>query len=369
MNLWTTLAASLCRLARHGRLGLPTALLLVLLSHAGAPCAQPLAGDAHVPSAETSARFTSTFVQPLREQESWPRERWSALLDGLVSMGVHDVIIQWSVLGSTAFFASPSHKGASVPLLEMILPLAQERGMTVRLGLVHDLAWWEKIVLPVEVVRVYLKRLELDSLRTARELDAAFNGYSCFKGWYLPEEIDDTNWLTKSRQSLLADHLRNVREGLRALAPQRPVAVSGFANGFCDPKAYREFIKTLLSVSGMDAYLFQDGVGVRKLRMEDAPLYIQAAAKGARDAGALFLPVVEVFTQTEGPPLNTNPFQAVPADMSRVASQLRAAQPYARDGLVAFSLPEYALPGGSPLAAALYSSYLGYIGGKQRDSQ
>jgi len=315
------------------------------------------AGDA--PAAPP--RFEATFFQPLRDHGAWPQDRWERLFDELAALGVRVVVVQWSAYGETRFFApDDGAKAEAVPLLEKLMPLARERGLALRLGLVHDERWWEKITRSPEVVEVYLKGLELDSLRLARALHARFRDEPAFAGWYLPQELDDVNW-NGARRALIVNHVRQLREGLRRIDPARGAGISGFANGFLDPGAYSAFLREVVEASGLELFFLQDGVGVRKLRLDELPVYMEAAAKGVSQAGGSLRAVVEIFEQTHGEPLDKEPFQARPAEFSRVAGQLAVAGRFAPRGVTAFSLPEYGLPEGGPLQAAFNASYRRYL--------
>lgn len=315
---------------------------------------------AQKPAASGAPRFQATFFQPLEDHANWPQERWSAMFDNLAALGVTEVIVQWSAYGGMSFFVPQGRKVKAVAVLEKVFPLARQRGMKVRLGLVHDPDWWAKITRPVAVVEVYLKRLELEELRLAAELHQQFKDDLAFCGWYLPQELDDVNW-NGPRHSLIVEHLRSLRAGLKDIAPSRDAGVSGFVNGTLTPLAYKDALYTIMNVSGLEQFYLQDGVGVGKLSLTELPMYMEAAAKGVAEGGGRLRPVVEIFTQTHGEPIDKKPFQAEPASMSRVASQLAIAGRYAQAGIVAFSLPEYATPADGPLAAAFSSSYRQYL--------
>ncbi len=328
--------------------------LLVLLLSAVPVLAQAPAGAA-------APRFGATFFQPLSDQDKWPSERWSAMLDDLAAVGVKELVIQWSAFDNAPLYGEPTKKSPrAVPLLDKILPLAQERGMTVRLGLAHDSAWWKKVDRPAPVVEVYLRRLEQDCLRVAKELHARFKAYSCVKGWYLPQELDDMNW-NGPRRAMIIEHLRSLRAGLKEIDPGREVGVSGFLNGFIPPDAFRVFLRDLMADTGIEQFYLQDGVGVRKLSLDELPIYMDAAASAAREAGGVLRPVVEIFTQTHGEPVDEQPFKAEPASIARVEKQLTLAGRYASAGIVAFSLPEYGLPSDDPLTTAFYAGYREYL--------
>jgi hypothetical protein len=77
----------------------------------------------------------------------------------------------------------------------------------------------------------------------------------------------------------------------------------------------------------------------------------------ARERGRSFQPVVEVFRQIAGEPIDHQPFRALPASFSRVLEQLRVASKYS-SSVAVFSAPEYMLLEGNDDAKALSAAYL-----------
>ena len=138
--------------------------------------------------------------------------------------------------------------------------------------------------------------------------------------------------------------------------------MSGFSNAFLDPSAFGEFWGRVLDRAPIDTVLFQDGIGAGKLEPREVPLYLEAL-RGASTARARNLEVVvEVFRQTDGPPINDEPFAAAPAGFDEILRQLRLAAEYAPGGAIAFSVPEYMSPLGGEEAADRYEQYRRHIG-------
>ncbi len=335
------------RRLRHVAARLVACLLLLALS-----CPAWAAKQAKPQDGQPRPCFSGTFFQPLADHAGWSQAQWKTLFDRLADLKVHDVVVQWSAMGGVDF--------AGNGVLGAVLDQAQARGMQVWLGLNHPDDFWTKAARQDNVVAVYLRGLQLANAETARKALDAAKGSPAFAGWYLTEELDDTTWGKPERRAVIGQYLRNMRQDLAALAQGKPVLVSGFANGFLSPAEYADFVREFMKTSGLDGFLLQDGVGVRKLTVAESMLYLDAASRGARDAGARFIPVVEVLEQTAGQPIDDKPFKAVPASMDRVERQLRAAAATGGRGIWAFSLPEYALPGLGAAQRALYDDYLAY---------
>lgn len=318
-------------------------------------CLACLAGP--VAALAQTPRFTGTFVQISADKADWDLARWTALFASLRAVGIDEIVVQWSVDGEVPLYASTQFPAAPRNVLPAVLEAAGGQGLRVVLGLVHDPAYWARIEREPKLVRVYFRRLCAHSLAVAGELAALVRGNPAFAGFYIPQEIDDRNWLDPARNTVLTEYLGDLTTGLHAVAPDVPVAISGFSNAFADPDLLRQFWESLLGTTGIDRVLFQDGIGVAKLHHGEAGLFLAAVSRAAQAKGRVYTPVVETFTQVDGPPQNDKPFRAVPAPLDRLQRQLRVAGAAPHTGIVAFSLPEYCSPFGGPEAAALYAAY------------
>lgn len=323
----------------------------VLLGLFWAPAAPSAWGRAAGPT------FSGTFLQLWNAHAGWSGQQWQDLLASMRAIGVTEIVVQWSVDGIAPVHDDAQRVGPLRPALEKVLRAAHDQHMRVTLGLVHDREYWEKIKGDPEAVRRYFHQLCRVSLATAADVARLDPDRAALSGLYIPQEIDDQSWLEPARQAELLLFLKNLRAGLRTLAPDLPVAVSGFSNGYAAPEALEGLWRHILTQSGIDRVLFQDGVGVHKLREQEVGLFFHAVARAAASAGRLFTPVVETFTQVDGEPLNQKPFRAVPAQLARLQRQLASAGAAPHAGIVAFSLPEYCSPMGGEQAKALYAAY------------
>ena len=317
----------------------------------------------------STPRFTGTFVQLWDSHATWGSTHWSDLFASLRAIGVTEVIVQWTTTQPSGTQTNPAQtqgmetaRTASAPVqlhpaLPLLLQAAEAQHMQIVLGLVHDPAYWDKIKAEPDIVRYYLRQLRNTSLHTARAALLLPGSKNVVSGFYIPQEIDDKSWLEPERQEALVDCLTSLRAGLQAVAPGLPVAISGFSNAFAEPAILEQLWLTVLKKSGIERILFQDGVGVHKLRIQETGMFMAAVSRAAQKAGGILTPVVETFRQVDGPPINDNPFRAAPASFSALQRQLviAAAQPHT--GIVAFSLPEYCSPYGIPGAANLYAQY------------
>lgn len=332
-----------------------TRYLLILL------LACTLLAPATAGAKDKTPRFTSTFMQLWDMHATWESARWNDLFASLRAIGITEVIVQWTTSHDSAGPASAATPVRLHPALPLVLQAAKAQHMQVVLGLAHDPAYWDKIKSEPELVRRYLRQVGNASLQAARAAMLLPDSREVVSGFYIPQEIDDKTWLEPERQNVLVEYLTNLRAGLHTAAPNLPVGISGFSNAFAEPAMLERLWQTLLKKSGIARLLFQDGVGVHKLRLQETGLFMAAAARAALQAGATLTPVVEVFRQVDGPPVNDKPFRAVPAGMSGLQRQLAIASAQPHAGIAAFSLPEYCSPYGIKGAASLYTQYKDYI--------
>lgn len=328
-----------------------TFLLLIVTS--GAASFYGAAAGAPEKSAKKPV-LNGTFIQLLDENGSWSRARWEQLFNSFQAIGLTQVVIQWSHLDDRAFYASPATGGTPKPI-EIILQLAQARGIEVYLGLAAESRYWEMIKLPPAGQKEYLKQLRWKSEEVARQLAGTALSYEAFKGWYIPEEIDDLTWRPPASRQLLFQHLKELSAFLKQLTPGEQVLLSAFSSARMDPDTYQQFWSDLLRQSSVDILLFQDAAGTGKLPRELLPIYLKALRSATDASNKKLQVVVELFEM-----VSETPFKALPAPIKRVKQQLQVAGDYASGGINAFSVPDYMLLEGSAPAKELFDGYLKY---------
>lgn len=302
--------------------------------------------------------LNGTFIQLLEQNGNWDQARWGRLFDSFQVLGLKQIVIQWTLHDDRAFFTTNTFEQVPLPPLETILELAEAKGIKLYLGLAAESHYWEMIKQPPVRQEEYLNRLRWKSERVAQEVAAVATKYKAFKGWYIPEEIDDLTWRPPKARVLLYRHLKKLSGFLKKLTPRGMVVLSSFSNASMDPDSYEAFMYNLLGETSVDILLFQDGAGVAKLPSELIPRYLKAA-KNATDANGKKLQVVaELFAV-----VSESPFKAIPAPIFRITQQLKTAVNYATDGINSFSVPDYMSQEGGVAAMELLSGYLKYKGG------
>src|SRR5207244_542811 len=244
-----------------------------------------LAGGASLAAETPPPRLHGTFIQLSQAHGAWAEGSWRRLFGYLAQLRALEIVVQWTVYDDMAFYPSARHTPVAQPPLETILTLADELGMTVRVGLAHDSAFWSRINRDPATVAVYLRDLQARSESVARELVPLIRRHRSFRGWYITEEIEDATWKDERARAALFDYLRRLTLSVRALAPGASVAVSGFSNAETAPATFGAFWTSLLRAASIDVFMFQDGVGAGKQRLSFLPLYLAAAHEAAQTAG------------------------------------------------------------------------------------
>src|SRR5690625_2221815 len=132
-----------------------------------------------------------------KDTRDWQRafRRWQAL-------GTEEVILQWSAYGAPEGGPFPLVQEGLIPLL---LDIAAEEGMELRLGLRYDPDLWQRrehhepdrqstatAGAPSELSRYFFRRQQ--DHEALLQLLAPLAAHPAFAGWYITDEIDDVTW-------------------------------------------------------------------------------------------------------------------------------------------------------------------------------
>lgn len=332
------------------------AALVLATALVGAPPSARAAGGRDA----SCAALDGTFVQLTSAAAARPRAEWERLFADMAALGIEQVFLQWTAADGVAFHPAGGEepRDAAEGMVDLVLELAARHGQRVWLGLAHDAGWWAGIdrARPASEVEVFLARRRLANLAVARAL-APLASRPSFAGWYVPDEVDDVNWLGDERRALLAEHLARLAGGLRALAPGAPVAVSGFAAGRATPEQLAGLWSAVVTRAELALVLLQDGVGAAKLELDELAAYLPPLRAALEPTSARLGVVIELFTARPEPAGEGGGFAATPAPLARVERQIALARRYASGPLVVFSVPDYMSPFAGPDAERLYASY------------
>lgn len=306
-------------------------------------------------AAAGAARLDGAFVQLDRGNADWSRERWRRELHDARELGLGTLVVQWCRQPGATYLAPPSAPGPSGAVATLV-SLAGEMGLELYLGLYHDPAFWSRIGAPAEEVRAYLHSLLGANLEVAREVVHVVRGAAAFRGFYIPQEVDDLSWRQPGKRAALAWFLGALVGELDRIGPEARVLASTFARGRTSPGGFAELWSELLAAAPLDALLFQDGAGGRGLEAPAVSRYLEEL-EAVRGSAGLWA-VVEVFQVLEE---GDGVFRARSAGWPGVRGQLRVAARHA-DRALAFSLRYLSAAGGVDGAAELAGSYRRAVG-------
>lgn len=308
--------------------------------------------------------FSRSFIQLSREHATWSATEWAQLFKALNELRVTEVIVQWSAVDEQSYtMAQPKHS-SNRPVISALLDSAAQAGINVVLGMHADSNYWSAIRQSVPALEGYFRRRLFAHENLIESLTPIIKEYGkTLSGWYIADEIDDVNWRTSESSTVLFAYLNQLCLRLRTVVPARSVAISGFSNGALDPELFAEFWQRLLTATGIDQLLFQDGIGARKLNLQELPLYLMPLKRAVTSEGRQLAIVIELYTQVAGPPLTDEAFRAIPSPISRLHEQISVAKRFSLDA-VAFSVPDYMSPFGSAPAQKLFADYFKVVNDK-----
>lgn len=303
--------------------------------------------------------LSGTFLQPTRDVRARMGE-WNALFADIARLGMTDIYLQWSAADGVYEDGEVTWPEDPTPFVREALDRADASGLRVWVGLSYAGTWWDRIDRdrPLESVEVYLRRRLFLNTDVARRVADVVRDHSAFAGWYIPEEIDDKNWIEPERRAAIARYVHDLSARLRAFAPGRPVAISGFATGFAAPATLGEQWSALVADEGVDLVLLQDGIGAGHLEESELAIIVPGVRKGVDEAGGKLGIVVELFESTSPDAKSPGAFAAEPASLDRIRRQVDVAERLGTEPRVAFSVSDYMSPFAGARSGALYDQYL-----------
>jgi len=233
-----------------------------------------------------------------------------------------------------------------------LLRAADTLDMMVFLGLSLNPSFWSGEFDPKEQTN--------NNQRILTELFSLYGSHKSLAGWYLPEEIDDRNFLTQSRKDGIRSYLKSMVTYAKFLT-RKPVMISPYFGITPDGETYAQWWDYVLSEAKVDIIAMQDGVGTRRTTVAESAGVIEALKPVMDKHGVEFWVNVEVFNQIHGWPVDAGSWQAIPADIERVVDQVKMQSPYT-EKVIIFDFPHYMSPRLGGKAEELYEAYKEYIG-------
>lgn len=285
---------------------------------------------------------TRTFLQLWRKDSQRDVAQWNQRFENLSNLGFTEVIVQWSSYGATSFYGDSTSGRESSPSLSPLIKAANRHKTRIWLGLHYDPDFWQAIAGKNRDVEAYfqtrLSEMESRWPSLRRMLNKADPKQEVVKGWYISDEIDDVNWQSPKRSNMLQTYLKSLRQKLSREKKSWPVLISGFSNGAMPPEKWSLFWERLLQKTDIDGFLFQDGIGAKKLALAELEPYLKFLADKMDGTDLTFSVIVEVFQLMES---RDNAAIMRAANISRITKQLALARKYGVLPITLFSAPDY----------------------------
>ncbi|MEI7634641.1 MAG: DUF4434 domain-containing protein [bacterium] len=302
-----------------------------------------------------SAGLNGGFLWP-GSYTNWNQARWAQEFQAMQGIGMNIGLPAYAVNETNAIYPTtiPGLTPSSSDSIEPLLAAADASGFQIYLGLLAENAWWS------QTDTAYLDHVAALSESIATELYARYQPHPSFKGFYLPQEIDNCRWWAETDRRRLVDHLlKPVSDHVKGLNPNLVFCEAPFYNPACQqPAEYRTWwTQTLAEAPGFDLVIPQDGIGANPdhITFQVITDYF-TALKGACDATSRTLwSDLEVFEKVGVP--------EPPPTMDRIINQINVEQPLVQR-IVVWEWG-YIAPDSSVRGLDFYNNYQRYLAGKK----
>ena len=227
----------------------------------------------------TQRPIASIFYQPLLKDSM----DWEDNFKKLQQAGIKTLILQWSKFGVVDFMKEDKW-------LSTILSYAQQYKIKVIVGLYGDNKYFKVLENRDTDVENYLSNLHRQNIKQAKKIYTVAKKYSSFDGYYIYDEIDDTNFIEKNRQKYLKKYLKAIADSIEKISPH-PLYLSGYFSGQMLPHNYVHMLSNI--TQERYTLLLQSGIGAKLIDNNTSSLYMQTFAKEFKGK---FIPIVEGFT-------------------------------------------------------------------------
>jgi hypothetical protein len=162
----------------------------------------------------------TVFYQPLLRDQNLRTEQWLQILSQAQQQGMTELALQWGQHGAVTFF---DPQGPSAALLKALSQLQ----IPLWLGLYADPDYFKQMESTKPQKQLYFKQQLVLSLQVRRHWLSLLKQQPLqLKGWYLPMELNDTDFTSASYLKWLSTELKGLSEVL-----DKPVAISLYFNG------------------------------------------------------------------------------------------------------------------------------------------
>jgi len=225
-----------------------------------------------------SASIKVVFYQPLLKDKM----DWNRNFKKLHQAGVESIILQWSKFGLVDFLKDNKW-------LNNILYNAQKHNIKVVVGLYGDDRYFKTLEKKETNVEIYLNSLLHKNILQAKKIYKIAKKYHSFSGYYIYDEIDDTNFVSIKRKASLKRYLKSMTKSLNKISAHR-LYISSYFSKHMPIEEYIGFISDI--VDNRYTLLLQSGIGANLVNAKESGRYMKIFSKKFKGE---FIPIVESF--------------------------------------------------------------------------
>jgi len=244
------------------------------------------------------------FYQPLLKDKM----DWDKTFQQLKQVHIKKLVLQWSKFGVVDFLKKEQW-------LKTILSIAQKHQIKVIVGLYGDNKYFKTLEDRKTDIPKYLKNLKAQNIVQARKIYTIAKNYDSFDGYYIYDEIDDTNFKEKERQVYLKAYLETLALSLNNIS-KHPLYLSGYFSNHMKPLEYANMFSEI--TQHKYTVLLQSGIGANLVNNQRSALYIQTFSNNFKGS---FIPIIEGF-KMEGNKIKSIDFNSLYQQIELIRSTI-----------------------------------------------
>ena len=229
------------------------------------------------------APIAMVFYQPLLQDKM----DWNSNFKKFHQAGVKTIILQWSKFGVVDFLRDDKW-------LKNILHNAQRHHIKVVVGLYGDDKYFKTLEKKETNVEIYLNSLLHKNILQAKKIYKIAQKYNAFSGYYIYDEIDDTNFIDRNKEKYLTAYLKSMAKSLKKISSHR-LYISSYFSQHMPIDEYINFISNITNTRY--TLLLQSGIGANLVNAKESSRYMKIFSKKFKGA---FIPIVESFKMNKG---------------------------------------------------------------------
>ncbi len=329
----------------------PRYLLAVITGAALALAGSVLVGAVTAGATGTTPKLNGSFVQPALVDSLTDGQLATEDAD-LVRAGLTQQVLQWTADSKAATTVYPTTlsgyaQSTSTDVLGRTLDAADTAGLTEYVGLALNGDWWNTYANDP----AWLDDQATLANQLADEVHDQYGSHPSFRGWYLPLEVDNTDFPTSTTWSAMAGFYTTVADHLHTLTPGLPVIVAPFfdtSRGLTSAQ-WTSMWEYVLDHAPIDVIALQDGIGDGHATTAELATWYAATATAIANS----TPATQLWADTE-----TYDTGFRPLGISTVVADMAAEANYVSNFL-SFSYDHYDSPlQVGPLYDTTYRDYL-----------